>query len=120
MWLRVCVSCVASQVQSVTPSWVLYVLMQVYFVLLVFGFSIGFTAVTILVNNSAPPRVIGTVNGFSQSAAALTSAVAPAVAGTLFSWSLTVSVSFLVLRVPPGWSADVTADDVIVGWARGR
>lgn len=82
------------EVQSVTPSWVLYVLMQVYFVLLVFGFSIGFTAVTILVNNSAPPRVIGTVNGFSQSAAALTSAVAPAVAGTLFSWSLTNGLSF--------------------------
>ena len=84
------------QVQEIVESEVLlWTIVQLYFVILVFGFSVGFTSVTILVNNSAPPRVIGTVNGCSQSAAALTSAIAPAVAGTLFSWSLTVCALIL-------------------------
>jgi hypothetical protein len=74
--------------QRVVPETGLYVLVQLCLIAKVFAFSTGFTSVMILVNNSAPMRLIGTINGVAQSAAAFTSACAPALAGSAFGWSL--------------------------------
>lgn len=76
------------------PSWFLYICVELYLGLKVMSFATGFTCVTVLINNSAPARVIGTVNGISQTAAAFASTIAPTLAGSAFSWSLQNGMPF--------------------------
>jgi len=52
--------------QDSVPTWVLWVLVQLCLAVKVFAFSTGFTSVMMLVNNSAPRRIIGTINGVGQ------------------------------------------------------
>ena len=76
------------------PSWILWCVVEMYMAFKVFSLATGFTSVTILLNNSAPPHAIGTVNGCSQTGAAFSSMIAPALAGSLFSWSLQNDLKF--------------------------
>lgn len=75
-------------VQDLVSPTMLWVLLQCWMFIKACGFSSGFTSVTILINNSAPKKVIGTINGVSQTMASLSSALAPAFAGNVFSFSL--------------------------------
>ncbi|KAL2912472.1 hypothetical protein HK105_208044 [Polyrhizophydium stewartii] len=59
------------------------------------GCVIGFIAVMILVNDSAPGQhTLGTVHGFGQLAASFVRSVGPALGGTLWSWSLSNGLAF--------------------------
>eukprot|EP00284_Hemiselmis_tepida_P011297 CAMPEP_0174917386 /NCGR_PEP_ID=MMETSP1355-20121228/2418_1 /TAXON_ID=464990 /ORGANISM="Hemiselmis tepida, Strain CCMP443" /LENGTH=180 /DNA_ID=CAMNT_0016162467 /DNA_START=132 /DNA_END=670 /DNA_ORIENTATION=+ len=75
-------------IQPFVSPFVLWAAIYLYMLVKAFAFSSGFTSVSLLVNNSAPKRVIGSINGMSQTCASLASAVAPAFAGNLFSLSL--------------------------------
>ncbi|RUS16332.1 major facilitator superfamily domain-containing protein [Endogone sp. FLAS-F59071] len=56
--------------------------------------TISYTAVMLMINNSANSDMLGTVNGFGQTSASFVRAVGPALGGTLWSWSLTNNASF--------------------------
>ena len=60
-----------------------------------FGCVIGYIAVMILVNDSAPGKhTLGVVHGFGQVAASLVRSAGPALAGILWTWSLSNNLSF--------------------------
>ncbi|SAL98074.1 hypothetical protein [Absidia glauca] len=59
--------------------------------------TIGFTSCTLLINNCAPLRSLGAINGFSQCCASLMRALGPATCGIL--WSQSISATWLPLSV---------------------
>ena len=83
-----------ADLQPHVPPWLFFAAVEASMGLKCFSFATGFTAVTLLINNSAPARVIGTINGCSQTAAAAASMIAPSLAGSLFSWSLQNDMDF--------------------------
>ncbi|KNE54029.1 hypothetical protein AMAG_00029 [Allomyces macrogynus ATCC 38327] len=54
----------------------------------------GFTAVMVMINNSAPTEYLGRVNGLGQTAAAAVRGIGPALGTTVFAWSLSSGLSF--------------------------
>ncbi|OZJ03734.1 hypothetical protein BZG36_04148 [Bifiguratus adelaidae] len=56
--------------------------------------TISYTAVMLMVNNSAPPEMLGTVNGIGQTSVSFVRAIGPALGGSIWSWSLTNSLPF--------------------------
>ena len=54
-----------ADLQPHVPPWFFYLAVEASMGLKCFSFATGFTAVTLLINNSAPARVIGTINGTS-------------------------------------------------------
>ncbi|KAI8812837.1 major facilitator superfamily domain-containing protein [Cladochytrium replicatum] len=55
----------------------------------------SFTSIFIVINNAAPtPRLLGTINGFGQTAATLARTIGPAVGGSLWAWSLSAGLPF--------------------------
>ncbi|CAG9334929.1 unnamed protein product [Blepharisma stoltei] len=56
--------------------------------------SCVFTAVTIGINNSLEPSLLGTGNGVAQSAISLLRFLGPALAGAIFGWSLNNGLSY--------------------------
>eukprot|EP01156_Anaeramoeba_ignava_P015201 Anaeramoba_ignava/a612063_15.p1 GENE.a612063_15~~a612063_15.p1 ORF type:complete len:581 (-),score=186.55 a612063_15:77-1819(-) len=56
--------------------------------------SIAFTSLFLVVNNSARPFRIGSINGIGQTFAALFKSFGPILSGSVYSWSLTNSLKY--------------------------
>ncbi|CAG8438734.1 8723_t:CDS:2 [Ambispora leptoticha] len=54
----------------------------------------GYTSILIVITNSAPRNVLGTVNGIGQTIASFARAVGPALGGALWTWSLKNNLGF--------------------------
>ncbi|KAF9337545.1 hypothetical protein BG006_004148 [Podila minutissima] len=70
-----------------------------YTVLLVLVFKylcsvLSYTSVMLMINNSSPPHLLGTVNGIGQTSASFMRAFGPALGGILWAWSLSNKLSF--------------------------
>ncbi|KAG0084963.1 hypothetical protein BGZ92_009417 [Podila epicladia] len=70
-----------------------------YTVLLVLVFKylcsvLSYTSVMVMITNSSPPHLLGTVNGIGQTSASFMRAFGPALGGILWAWSLSNKLSF--------------------------
>lgn len=83
-----------SNVMGLSPSAVMWTVMSIILIAKALTAATAFTAVMMLVNNSAlhAKRRLGTVNGVAQSCSAFTRAVGPMAGGAL--WSLSISLKF--------------------------
>ncbi|KAF9941945.1 hypothetical protein BGZ67_003516 [Mortierella alpina] len=54
----------------------------------------SYTSVMVMITNSSPPHLLGTVNGIGQTSASFMRAFGPALGGILWAWSLSNKLSF--------------------------
>ncbi|KAG0001791.1 hypothetical protein BGZ79_004143 [Entomortierella chlamydospora] len=54
----------------------------------------SYTSVMVMITNSSPPHLLGTVNGIGQTSASFMRAFGPALGGILWAWSLSNRLSF--------------------------
>ncbi|KAF8979638.1 hypothetical protein BGZ46_005200 [Entomortierella lignicola] len=59
-----------------------------------FGSVLSYTSVMVMINNSSPPHLLGTVNGIGQTSASFMRAFGPALGGVLWAWSLSNKLNF--------------------------
>ncbi|XP_057299998.1 uncharacterized protein LOC130630496 [Hydractinia symbiolongicarpus] len=81
-WLPVLVGIVSNS----TGLWMAVVFILILLRLCLIG---GFIGVNILLNNTVPSDLLGSANGFAMTLSSFGRCVAPAVLGSLYSWSLT-------------------------------
>ncbi|XP_041350173.1 protein ZINC INDUCED FACILITATOR-LIKE 1-like isoform X2 [Gigantopelta aegis] len=67
-----------------------------------------FTSISLMVNNSVSPENAGTVNGIAMTVTALARTMAPTVAGSLYSWSVSYGIHL-------GAPFDISCSFVVIG-----
>uniref|UniRef100_A0A6B2L3I2 Major facilitator superfamily (MFS) profile domain-containing protein n=1 Tax=Arcella intermedia TaxID=1963864 RepID=A0A6B2L3I2_9EUKA len=75
-------------------TWAVWLSISAIFVLFSIINNFLFITVMVLITNSAPSKLIGSVNGFAQTWASALRSIAPTIAGYVLAWSLTNGLSF--------------------------
>ena len=74
--------------------WLLWILLMLVLGIRSCATGVAFTAAMIMINSSAPPNALGSMNGVAQMAVSAVRSFAPPLCGSLFAWSLNSSHSF--------------------------
>ncbi|KAI9022464.1 major facilitator superfamily domain-containing protein [Hyaloraphidium curvatum] len=83
------------------PVWLIWTCLIVTLGFNIIGWGIAFTAQIVLINDTAPPSRLGAAHGISQTLAAFTRTVGPALGGWLYTRGLTDGLPYPLDRTMP-------------------